>query len=154
VHDVGELGSKAYIVMEYVEGVTLWQARESDQPPDRDKILDILRQTAAALDYAHERGIVHRDVKPGNIMIDSRGAVKIAHFGIAGMLSGERLTRTGMIVGTPHYMAPEQLLGAGEADPAADQFGLAINAYETLTGHKPFDADNVSALLPRDRPLP
>jgi serine/threonine-protein kinase len=146
VHDAGELGSKAYIVMEYVEGVTLWQARESGEPPERGKVLDILRQTAAALDYAHERGIVHRDVKPGNIMIDRRGAVKIADFGIARMIAGERLTRTGMIVGTPHYMAPEQL-GAGEAGPAADQFALAINAYETLTGNKPFDADNFSALL-------
>ncbi len=146
VHDVGELDSKAYIVMEYVDGVTLWQLRESGEAPSHARVVEILRETAAALDYAHSRGIIHRDVKPGNIMIARDGRVKITDFGIARMLSGERLTKTGMIVGTPHYMAPEQL-GTGEVGPPADQFALAINAYEALTGRKPFDADNFSKLL-------
>ncbi len=146
VHDVGEIDSRAYIVMEYVDGVTLWQLRDSGEALSREKIVDILRQTAVALDYAHEKGIIHRDVKPGNIMITRDGRVTITDFGIARTLTGERLTRTGMIVGTPHYMAPEQL-GKTGVGPAADQFALAINAYEALTGKKPFDADNFSALL-------
>jgi len=146
VFDVGELPDKAYIVMEMVEGRTLWDLYDADERPAPAEAVKILRQIADALDYAHQQGIIHRDVKPGNILIDGQGAAKITDFGIARILTDERLTQTGMIVGTPHYMAPEQLQEAG-VGPEADQFALAVNAYELLAGAKPFDGESFSSLL-------
>lgn len=146
IFDVGELPDKAYIVMELVEGRTLWDLYDAGERPGPAEAVRILEQVADALDYAHEQGIVHRDVKPGNVLIDAKGVAKITDFGIARIMTDERLTQTGMIVGTPHYMAPEQLQEAG-VGPAADQFALAVNAYELLTGQKPFDGESFSSLL-------
>lgn len=146
VFDVGELPDKAYIVMEMVEGRTLWDLYDADERPAPAEAVKILQQIGDALDYAHQQGIIHRDVKPGNILIDGQGSAKITDFGIARILTDERLTQTGMIVGTPHYMAPEQLQETG-VGPEADQFALTVNAYELLTGAKPFDGESFSSLL-------
>lgn len=146
IFDVGELPDQAYIVMELVEGRTLWEIQDEGETVAPAEALRILRQVAEGLDYAHSQGIIHRDVKPGNILVTRQGVAKITDFGIARILTDERLTQTGVIVGTPHYMAPEQLQEVG-VGPKADQFALAVNAYELLTGEKPFDGQSFSSLL-------
>ncbi len=111
IYDVEQQGDLAYIAMEYVDGPTLDQLL-ADQPPiAAEQLFSILGQTAAALDYAHQKGIVHRDIKPANIMIAQDGTAKITDFGIAKITASEQFTMTGSIVGTPHYMSPEQVQG-------------------------------------------
>src|SRR5258707_11611184 len=104
-----------------------------------------MRQTGAALDYAHKKGIVHRDIKPANIMIHEDGTAKVTDFGVAKIVS-QSMTVAGTMMGTPSYMSPEQVLG-GTITGRADQFSLAVIAYEVLTGEKPFAADQLPALL-------
>jgi serine/threonine-protein kinase len=132
IYDVAEEGDLAYIAMEYVDGQTLDRVLASGQLPSGQQLLEILRQTATALDYAHHHGIVHRDIKPANVMIDERGAAKIADFGVAKILS-QQLTQAAGFIGTPNYMSPEQVEGA-PLDVRADQFALAVIAYDLLTG--------------------
>jgi TonB family protein len=109
--------------------------------------VQLLRQVAAALDYAHAHGVVHRDIKPSNILLDGSGAACVADFGLAQMMdSGHRLTQTGILTGTPHYMAPEQALGK-RVDHHCDIYSLGIVAYEMLTGDRPFTSDSPVALL-------
>jgi serine/threonine-protein kinase len=146
IYDIAEEGEMAYIFMEFVNGPPLDRMMASAQPPDKEFLLRIFRQTAAALDYAHKRGIVHRDVKPANIMIDSDGTAKVTDFGVAKILS-QNMTLTGTMMGTPSYMSPEQIQGALNIDGRADQFSLAISVYEALTGDKPFAADYLPTLL-------
>ena len=145
VYDVAEEGDLAYIAMEYVDGQTLDRVLASGQLPGGQQLLDILRQTATALDYAHHHGIVHRDIKPANVMIDERGTSKIADFGVAKILS-QQMTQAAGIIGTPNYMSPEQVEGA-PLDGRADQFALAVIAYEVLTGDKPFVGEPLPTLL-------
>jgi serine/threonine-protein kinase len=146
VYDVEQQGELAYIAMEYVDGPTLDQLL-SDQPPlAPDKLFSILAQTAAALDYAHLKGIVHRDIKPANIMIARDGTTKITDFGIAKFTSSDQLTMTGSIVGTPHYMSPEQVQGH-VVDGRSDQFSLAVIAYEALTGEKPYTGEHLTTVV-------
>ena len=156
IYDIAEEGGFAYIFMEYVDGPTLEKVLGSSSPPGPKEVLNILRQVAAALDYAHKKGIVHRDIKPANIMIHEDGTPKIADFGVAKMLS-QNMTQAGAIMGTPNYMAPEQVQGK-PVDGRADQFSLAVIAYEILTGEKPFAADSLPTLLfklvAEDPPLP
>jgi serine/threonine-protein kinase len=111
IYDVEQQGDLAYIAMEYVDGPTLDQYLTPDQPIPSGRLFSILAQTAAALDYAHQKGIVHRDIKPANIMIAGDGTVKVTDFGIAKITASEQFTMTGSIVGTPHYMSPEQVQG-------------------------------------------
>ena len=111
VYDVEQEGELAYIAMEYVDGLTLDQLLAEGQI-EPDRMFSILGQTSTALDYAHQKGIVHRDIKPANIMIAADGTAKITDFGIAKITASEQLTMTGTIVGTPHYMSPEQVQGA------------------------------------------
>ena len=106
----------------------------------------ILAQTAAALDYAHQKGIVHRDIKPANIMIAADGTAKITDFGIAKITTSEQFTMTGSIVGTPHYMSPEQVQGQA-VDGRSDQFSLAVIAYEMLTGEKPYTGEHLTTVV-------
>ena len=109
--------------------------------------VQLLRQVAAALDYAHAHGVVHRDIKPSNILLDASGAACVADFGLAQMMnSGHRLTQTGIVTGTPHYMAPEQALGK-RVDHLCDIYSLGIVAYEVITGARPFTAESPVALL-------
>lgn len=112
-----------------------------------DRAVDILRSVASALEYAHARGVVHRDVKPSNILLDGAGHVCLGDFGLAHLLTGSAVhTRTGLIAGTPHYMAPEQGLGK-KVDHRADIYSLGVVAYEMLTGRPPYDADSPVAVL-------
>ncbi len=126
-----------------------------EQTPDKETLLSIFRQTAAALDYAHKKGIVHRDIKPANIMIHEDGTAKVTDFGVAKIISQE-MTLAGTMLGTPSYMSPEQVQG-GTISGRADQFSLAVVAYEVLTGEKPFVAEYLPTLLykiVREEPLP
>ncbi|MBI2686622.1 MAG: ankyrin repeat domain-containing protein [Acidobacteria bacterium] len=149
VYHLGEEGSDIFIVMEYVAGPTLERALASNSL-DLPRRLDILRQAADALDFAHRFGIVHRDVKPGNILLREDGVVKIADFGIAKMTqqiaTSENLTRAGSSLGSPAYMSPEQVR-AMQVDSRSDQFSLGVIAFQMLTGRMPFSADNAHALM-------
>jgi len=146
IYDMAEEGDVAYIAMEFVAGSTLEQILSSKEPLEPARLFSILRQTAAALDYAHRKGIVHRDIKPANIIVNEAGVAKIADFGIAKISTAEQLTQAGLIVGTPNYMAPEQVQGK-PVDGFADQYSLAVMAYEMLTGDKPFVAEHLTTLI-------
>ncbi|MEK7405295.1 MAG: serine/threonine-protein kinase, partial [Acidobacteriota bacterium] len=146
VFDVGQEGELAYIAMEFIAGRSLESILDGEQPPDQKTILNVLRETAAALDHAHKKGIVHRDIKPANILISDDGVVKITDFGVAKISASHKLTQAGTVLGTPNYMSPEQIQGK-DVDGRADQFALAVIAYEVLTGEKPFTADQLTALL-------
>ena len=156
VYDVGEEKGVAFIAMEYVQGQTLEQALRDQGRLEAGKIQTILTDVAGALDYAHSKGVVHRDVKPGNLMLpDGGGGVKITDFGVAKLLS-HQATQSDLMLGTPNYMAPEQI-ESGNVDGRADQFALAVIAYELLTGERPFHAETLSALLfriLREEPAP
>lgn len=140
VHDFGQTGGFCFLLMELVDGVNLRQAMRSGRFSPREA-LAIVPQICAALQYAHEQGVLHRDIKPENILLDSRGQVKIADFGIA-KLVGERatdftLTASGARLGTPHYMAPEQIESPSAVDHRADIYSLGVVFYELLTGELP-----------------
>jgi serine/threonine protein kinase/outer membrane protein assembly factor BamB len=147
VYQVGEEGETAFIAMEYVDGSTLEKLCAQGML-GRDRVADTLRQAAAALDYAHRKGIFHRDIKPANIMIDAEGVVKICDFGIAKISTAQTMTETGMTLGTPHYMSPEQI-GGGRLDGRSDQFALAVVAYQMLSGARPFEAESIPVLFYR-----
>jgi predicted Ser/Thr protein kinase len=140
VHDFGHVGDFYYFIMEFVDGVNVRQAIRAGQlkPPEA---LQIVPQICDALQFAHEEGVVHRDIKPENILLDKRGRVKIADFGLAKLLNKttEDLTLTGtkQIVGTVPYMAPEQIEGARDVDHRADIYSLGVTFYEMLTGALP-----------------
>jgi hypothetical protein len=134
-----------YFVMKYVTGSSLDQLLEQG-PVSFDAARRILREAALALGHAHKRGIVHRDVKPANIMMEADGRVVLTDFGISKALEGtSQLTGTGTIIGTPHYMAPEQAKG-GEVDGRADQYALGVVGHQLLTGKQPFDGSSHSIL--------
>jgi serine/threonine protein kinase len=143
--DVGQQGDTAFIAMERVEGKSLLQILAAGPPMETARALEILRQAAAALDYAHGRGVVHRDIKPANIMLQDGGMVKIADFGIAKVISGQQATVTGIVMGTPSYMSPEQI-ESQPVDGRADQFSLTVVAFELLTGARPFQSDSLATL--------
>ncbi len=146
IYDVEQQGELAYIAMEYVDGPTLDQLLSQPEVMPPDRMFSILAQTAVALDYAHGKGIVHRDVKPANIMIAANGTAKITDFGIAKITASEQFTMTGSIVGTPHYMSPEQVQGQA-VDGHSDQFSLAVIAYEMLTGEKPYTGEHLTTVV-------
>jgi len=146
IYDVGQEGGWYYFVMEYLEGEMLTAVIEQRGPLPSDEAVRILRPLADALDYAHHRGLVHRDIKPGNVHIGLEGHVTLTDFGIARAAQESRLTATGTIVGTPEYMSPEQVRGL-TADARSDQYSLAVVAYEMLSGRVPFEADSTLALL-------
>ncbi|MGW4482653.1 protein kinase domain-containing protein [Amycolatopsis sp. NPDC004368] len=168
VHDYGETfagsdgGSAedalpiAYLVMEFVEGDPLAGILAKHGRLSADYTLDILEQAGTALQAAHEQGLVHRDVKPGNILVTPAGQVKITDFGVAKAAHAAPVTRNGMVMGTAHYIAPEQALGH-DAEPASDVYSLAVCGYECLAGHRPFLSENsvsVAMMHIRDVPPP
>ncbi len=144
IYDVGEWQARPYIVMEYLGGGSLQDTivREGAQPPSRS--LDWLEQAAGALDAAHRQGIVHRDVKPANLLLDESGRVYVADFGIASATGLGSLTQTGTVLGTASYLSPEQAMGE-RTTPASDLYSLAVVAFELLTGRRPFEGDSVAA---------
>src|SRR5436189_251420 len=146
IYDMAEQDGLAYIAMEFVPGSTLEQILSLNEPLDPERLFSILRQTAASLDYAHNKGIVHRDIKPANIIVNDAGVAKIADFGIAKISAADQLTQTGLIVGTPNYMAPEQIQGK-TVNGLADQYSLSVLMFEMLTGEKPFVAEHLTTLV-------
>src|SRR5215467_91063 len=146
VYDHGEYEDQLYIVTEFVEGGTF--ANELGRPLRMSRATRVLQSIAAALDYAHERGILHRDIKPSNILINRDGAAVLGDFGLARMMAptGDRLTRIDMVVGTPEYMSPEQCAGR-DSGPASDQYSLGVVAFEALTGHVPYEAETPAAVM-------
>jgi tRNA A-37 threonylcarbamoyl transferase component Bud32 len=140
IYDVGEEGETPYIVMEYGAGDNLQQIIETEGPFEPDDVASLIEQVASALDYAHERGFVHRDIKPQNILVDEQGLAKVVDFGIAKSLADTDLTVAGTGLGTVHYVSPEQASGL-MATPSSDIYSLAVVAYEMLAGQLPFDAD-------------
>ena len=155
IFDVGEHEGRPYIVMEYLGGGSLADriAAEGAQPLGRS--LGWLRQAAAALDAAHASGIVHRDVKPANLLLDDDGRVHVADFGVASAAHLASLTETGTVVGTAGYQAPEQARGE-RATPASDRYALAVVAFELLTGARPFarESTTAEALAHASAPIP
>jgi len=144
IFDVGEWAERPYIVMEYLSGGTLDdRVREEGAVPPR-RALAWLGDAASALDAAHREGIVHRDVKPGNLLLDREGNVHVADFGIASAMGMDSMTMTGTVLGTAGYLAPEQAQGK-RATPASDRYGLGVVAFELLTGTRPFASDSVTA---------
>ncbi|HMA43124.1 MAG TPA: protein kinase [Gemmatimonadales bacterium] len=136
-----------YFVMKFISGTSLEDVLESKQPLTYDYVQRILWEAACALGHAHSRGVVHRDVKPANIMFDHDGRVMLTDFGISKALqSASGLTGTGMIIGTPHYMAPEQAKGQ-PVDGRADQYSLGVVGYRLLAGSLPFSGDSVHTIL-------
>jgi tRNA A-37 threonylcarbamoyl transferase component Bud32 len=145
VFDTGSEDGLHYIVMEYVDGETLDDvlAREKVLPPER--VVAIAEPVARALEAAHQKGMVHRDVKPGNIMLDRSGTVKVVDFGIARAAADDTLTQTGIVLGTAAYLSPEQAQGVA-VDPRSDVYSLGCVLYEMLTGRKPFTGDSALAI--------
>jgi serine/threonine-protein kinase len=141
VFDYGEDAGWAYLVMELVPGDSLAKILEVKKSLPADQVLDIVAQTARALHEAHEAGLVHRDIKPGNLLITPTGEVKITDFGIARVADQVSLTATGQVMGTVQYLAPEQATGK-PATPSTDIYSLGIVAYEALAGKRPFTGDS------------
>ncbi|HJP57997.1 MAG TPA: serine/threonine-protein kinase, partial [Gemmatimonadales bacterium] len=140
LHDSGEAGDVLYYVMPFVEGESLAARLRRERPLPIDDAVGIARQVALALAAAHRQGIVHRDIKPDNILLDGERAL-VADFGIAHALGGtaqEKLTTTGLIVGTPTYMSPEQIGGSPQIDGRSDIYSLGCVLYEMLVGEPPY----------------
>jgi serine/threonine-protein kinase len=144
IHDIRDEGDRPYIVMEYVDGTTLTE--KIRQPLPIKEAIDYAIQVGEALEEAHSHGVIHRDIKAENIMVTSRGRIKVMDFGLAKLKGSLKLTRTSSTVGTLAYMAPEQIQG-GEADARADIFSFGVVLYEMLTGKTPFRGDHEAALL-------
>jgi serine/threonine-protein kinase len=145
VYDYGEDGGSAYLVMEVVPGDSLAKILERDKTMPTEQVLDMISQTARALHEAHLAGLVHRDVKPGNLLITPAGRVKITDFGIARVADQVSLTVTGQVMGTVQYLAPEQATGK-PATPSTDIYSLGIVAYEALKGTRPFTGETQMAI--------
>jgi eukaryotic-like serine/threonine-protein kinase len=155
VFDYGEAadGQPPYLVMELVAGASL-EAVLQGGPLDVSRTMDIVAQTAAGLRAAHAAGMIHRDVKPGNLLLNHSGTVKITDFGLAHTVGSVSVTVSGELVGTPGYLAPERAVGE-KAGPASDLYSLGIVAFECLTGARPFTGPPLEvAVAHRDRPLP
>jgi len=146
LYDIGRSGNIAYLTMELLEGKELRTLMTPGVPVDVADAVDIAIQVAEGLGYAHQCGVVHRDIKPANIMIVGGGRVKITDFGIAHMRSAEVKTQTGVVLGSPKYMSPEQVLGK-RAEPGSDIFSLAVIIYEMLTGNAPFTGGDINAIM-------
>jgi serine/threonine protein kinase len=145
VFDYGEEDGSAYLVMELVPGEALSTVLERERVLPTDKVLDIVAQTASALQAAHNAGLVHRDIKPGNLLITPEGRVKITDFGIARIADQVPLTATGQVMGTVQYLSPEQASGH-PASPTTDIYSLGIVAYEALAGRRPFTGESQVAI--------
>jgi serine/threonine-protein kinase len=145
IHDVGQEEDCSFIAMEFVRGEGLDEILASNRVLSFKEVADLILQICDGLDYAHERGVIHRDVKPANIIITRRGRPKITDFGIA-KVTTTTLTRTGTVIGTPSYMSPEQVTGH-PVTGASDQFSVAVMTYQLLTGERPFSGDSPTTIM-------
>jgi serine/threonine-protein kinase len=144
IYDVGEHDGRAFMVMELMPGGTVADRLRAGRTIADETALRWLREAAAALDAAHDQGIVHRDIKPGNLLLDDRDRLAIADFGIARLALEDQLTATGQVLGTASYISPEQAVGE-PATAASDRYALAVVAFELLTGSRPFAAEHFAA---------
>ncbi len=145
VYDVGEQDGVVYIAMEFLEGQPLDKILDARRCLPVEECVELVAQVLDGLGHAHEHGVVHRDVKPANIVVNKDGQVKVADFGIAHTVDST-LTRTGVLIGTPNYMSPEQF-AAGHIDGRSDLFSTAVILYELLTGEKAFHGENLSTMM-------
>jgi serine/threonine-protein kinase len=146
IHDIGEDGDLTYMAMEFLEGINLEKYVTRDRLLPLSRVLHVVASVAEALEFAHGAKVIHRDIKPANIMIlKAGGGIKVTDFGIAKAISSSR-TKTGVILGTPNYMSPEQIMGQ-KIDPSSDIFSLGIVFFQLLAGELPFKGDNLSNLL-------
>lgn len=146
VYRVGQAGATHFIAMKYVDGRGLDEILESQGPLPIPVVLHVIRSAISALAYAHRQGIVHRDVKGANIMVDRDGRVMVTDFGIARAMEDASLTATGSVVGTPFYMSPEQC-AAKRIGPQSDQYSLGVVAFQMLTGFVPFNAETLPGIM-------
>jgi len=148
-YDVGRAGEHHYFVMEYVDGRTVHDRIARDKRVPEKEAAEIVKQVAKALKHAHERGFVHRDIKPKNIMIARNGIVKLADLGLARAISDEAAAKAeaGRAYGTPYYISPEQIRGEVNIGPTADIYGLGATFYHMVTGRVPFEGKNPSAVM-------
>ncbi len=149
IHDYGTQQDLSYVVMRLLTGGSLAQRmaqRGKDNLPSPGEVSQMLKEIASALDYAHSQGVVHRDIKAGNIMFDNQGSAYLVDFGIAKLMDNLGLTGSGLAVGTPTHMSPEQWRGEA-VTPATDQYALGVVIYEMLTGHLPFESTSAYALM-------
>jgi len=144
IYDVGEHDGRAFMVMELMRGGTVGERLKAGRAIADETALRWLREAAGALDAAHEAGVVHRDIKPGNLLLDERDRLAIADFGIARLAMEDQLTATGQVLGTASYISPEQAVGE-PATPSSDRYALAVVAFELLTGEKPFRGEHFAA---------
>src|SRR5271166_3806005 len=153
VYDYGETDDYAYLVMEFVDGASLKSMFDNNQRFSVIEICEVIRSILDALQYSHDRGVVHRDVKPANIMFTKDNQVKITDFGIA-RLENSDMTQAGMVIGTPAYMSPEQFLGE-KIDWRTDIYSTGVVLYQMLTGERPYEG-NLATIMHKvlyDRPL-
>src|SRR6476620_5208608 len=145
IHDLGEHEGQPYLAMEYLTGQDLAARMADPQRMSLRRKLEVAAEICEGLEYAHAHGVVHRDIKPGNIFVTDSGTIKIVDFGLARLVTSE-LTRSNMMMGTINYMAPEQIRGE-RIDHRADVFSTAVVVYELLSGRRAFDADSFAATL-------
>ena len=146
IYDIGKSSNVAYMAMELLDGVELRALMKPGEPIAHARAVELAAQVADGLAYAHQHGVVHRDVKPANIMLLSSGMAKIMDFGIARMRTAEVRTQTGVVLGSPRYMSPEQVSGR-RAEPRSDIFSLGVILYEMLTGKPAFTGDDVTSVM-------
>src|SRR3954471_22276089 len=156
IYDWGQESGTYFIVMEYVEGRSLRDVIRADGPIDASQAAEIAAEIASALGFAHRTGVVHRDVKPGNVLLTAQGSVKVTDFGIARAGTSDGLTQTGSVMGTATYFSPEQAQGLS-VDGRSDVYSLGIVLYELVCGGVPFVADSpvsVAYKHVREEPVP
>ena len=158
-HDVqgqGQAGEQHYFIMEYVDGDTVLDRMQAKKRLPEKEALAIIRQVALALEHAHERGFVHRDIKPKNLMVTSTGVVKLADLGLARAMGDQEAAaaETGKAFGTPYYISPEQIRGLPDIGPPADIYGLGATLYHMLTGKVPFEGKNPNEVMQRHSRMP
>ena len=146
IHDIGEHEGLRFLTMRYVEGRSLSEVLEREGPMPAERAVAIVRQVASALEEAHRAGVIHRDLKPGNVLLDAEDTAFITDFGVARSLGSDGLTRAGAVVGTPDYLSPEQIAG-DPVDGRTDLYALGIVFYEMLTGQLPFRAGSQAEML-------
>jgi serine/threonine protein kinase len=146
LHNAMRIENQLLMVMEFVDGVTLECELKRGPLPVRQAV-DCMTQVLSALSYAHSHGVIHRDVKPANMILTASGVVKLMDFGIAKAASDHRLTMTGTTIGSLYYMSPEQIKGSANLDARADIYSAGVSLYELVTGKRPFDGDSQFAIM-------